>query len=441
MPRSASLTAPEAVIPDPALVLQQRRRRWVLTGAAALVAVAVATTAVVVIARITAHSGTVVVNQPGQTTQPGRQPPPAVGAVVAATALYSDPVFLDPDDGYALAHTMSGGTLAERLVLSQDGGATWRVAGSSFPVEGQFTTILFTSLRTGYVFGPAGLMETGDGGRTWRQAPLAGEVQRVIPIPGGDTWAILNHCEGVPGSNPPCPVSVFVSTDGRSWHETKSPPPVEESALGGAVLARVGTDSGYLLTWGAPLSGLAVTRDNGASWRPVRDPCAGAGAGGGSDTASFGMQDMAAIGGGQLWLICGAAPTPLGQPKSVYRSSDGGSQWTLEASTGLAPGALQPVGHIPYQGDVSQLATVDPKIAWLGLGGVGVIETTDGGATWRSVDGVVLPPAGQAASPSSPVGVTFIRTDDGLIHDGWALAYGIGVWQTTDAVHWKKVSS
>jgi photosystem II stability/assembly factor-like uncharacterized protein len=412
-------------VADPLRADLARRRRRVVTSLAVAAALVIAAAAGYGMVRMWAHPGTVVVNQqqppPGKSAATG----PRDGQAVPASELYSDPVFVDATEGFALARLDVGGIATERLAASSDAGAHWRISGAAFPVAGTFTTLLFTDASMGYVFGPAGLVVTRDGGAHWTQAPLTGEVERVIPA-YGDTWATLTTCGGAPGEPLSCPVGLWVSTDqGRTWSATPTAPPLEEGSGGGAVLARIDSEEAYLLTWGAPDSGLVVTSDGGRSWRRVADPCDG----------DWSVEDMAALENGFIWLICGAQTTGLGQPKSVYRSLDGGSAWQLVASTGFAPGSLLPTGKIPLAGDVSQLATVSPSQAWVGLGGVGLIETLDGGRTWSVVPGV-------DASPSATqVGVTFIPSASGPIHDGWTLAFGYAVWRTENAVDWQEVAA
>jgi photosystem II stability/assembly factor-like uncharacterized protein len=392
--------------------------------AAAATAAAAAATAIIVAHDLSRHPPVVVHEQPG--SRGPSSPALAAGAPVGSAQLDSDPVFVDPSRGFALATGIGGGA-SERLAATTDGGATWRLAGAAFPVAGTFTTLLFTDVQHGFVFGPAGLVVTTDGGQSWSQPALTGEVQRVIPA-YGDVWAILTTCGGPPGGPVSCPVQVEISADGGlTWRPTV-PPPLTEGSAGGAVLGRVTAGKAYVLTWGSPESGLVRTTDDGQTWQRVRDPCSG----------NWAVEDMAALAGGDLWLVCGAPPPSAGpvageQVKAVYRTDDGGRHWRLAGSTGFVPGAPAPVGTLTLSGVMSQFATVSPVQAWLGVAGVGVLETRDGGRIWWPVAGLVDP------SPTG-VGVTFIRSPDGSVLDGWALAFGYAVWRTTDADHWRQVA-
>jgi hypothetical protein len=406
---------------DPAVQGRSTRRRWMRVWLLIGLAVLAIPAAVLIVhaERSAAPAATPPAPQVTTTTVPGN-PALAVGALVRASQLYSDPVFVDASDGYALARG-TGGAANERLATSSNGGSSWHVAGAPFPVAGTFTTLLFTDALHGYVFGPAGLIVTSDGGEQWTQAPLTGQVVRVLPA-YGTVWAVGLACKAAPGLASNCPVTVAISHDnGKTWSYTRQDPPVGEGPNGGAGLGLVTASNAYVVTWGAASSGLAVTVDSGDTWTRLDDPCA----------VGWSIVDLVPLIDGDMWLICGGTPAAGGEVKSVYRTQDGGSQWTLASSTGLAPGDDVPVGSIPYSGLVSQLATVDPLIAWLGVGGVGVLETLDGGRLWFVADGIT------GAGTADDVGVTFIRSPDGAIDDGWALGFGVALWRTTDAVHWR----
>jgi photosystem II stability/assembly factor-like uncharacterized protein len=417
------------MIEDPASRAASERR-WTLIGVAVVALALVALVAAgVVIVSIDHGRGPRAIVSSLPATSPsalgGRAVPElADGSVVPAAELYSDPVFVDSETGFALATTDPGGVPSERLVRSDDAGAIWQVIGTPFPVAGDFSTLIFETVQVGYVYGPAGLLVTFDGGRSWRQAPIDGELERVIPI-ASNVWATYASCPGVPSPTESCTVGLAISTNGgRSWSRVPGAPPLSESEGGGEVLARVSLDKAYLLSYGPTAGGLAVTSDAGATWSALADPC----------VSGWSSEALAAPGNGQLWLICGGPPSGDGQAKSVYRSVDGGREWSLTASTGFVAGQGAPVGSIPLAGFVSQLATVSASVAWLGLGGLGLVQTTDGGRIWKVVPGI------DDAGGSADVGVTFIATGNDQIVDGWALGFGYAVWHTTNATDWHLVS-
>lgn len=404
---------------------RRSRDRWPSLAVAALVLVAFvvagATASIVLHLR---HPPGQVSGGPGSTRATG--PPaalPAAGAFVPAYDLASDPVFPNLRQGYAIESHESGGVSSEHLAESHDGGRTWRLVGEPFPFSAGYSQVQFTSLRDGYVFGPAGLGVTHDGGRHWVSAPsLGGSLQRVVPI-GEDVWATYTVCSGPPLPTTQCSVHIAISKNGGlRWSEPDGRSPLSESQEGGDILARVTYSEAYVASYGVSEGVLALTYDAGRSWTKLGDPC-----------ARWSVADLAALAHQQLWMVCGGVPAvgATSSPKAVYRSQDGGHSWHLESYTGFGPEpglTVGPVGHLLFAGQLSQLATISPSRAWIGITGVGVIVSFDGGRDWSLAKGVRDPGRDPA------VGVTF----NDAVH-GWAIEFHEAVWQTLDARHWALV--
>ncbi len=400
----------------PVVALQRRRRISVIValfGAASLV---LGATAVIISSRSTPQLQV-------RTDGGGRggASPLGGGAQVPASDLVSDPVFVSSSIGFALETPDRGNLAIERLASSDDGGRTWRVTGSPFPVQWGFSALQFTSRDRGYVFGTSGLLDTSDGGRSWHQVTgLSGALERVVPL-GADVWATYTSCPA-PGVQTACSVGVAISSDGGGrWHDV-SPPGIAQSRTGGDVLARWSFDAAYVLSYGPTGGGLAYTSDDGRTWVHLADPCSG----------PYVREDLAAPpappgSASGLWLVCGAMTRPgeEGQPKLVFRSYDGARRWVLVAGTGFLRPRASPVGEIPLSGWVSQLATISSYQAWLGIRGLGVIVSGDSGATWAPVLGIPL------SQPATEVGVTF---NNSLL--GWAIVFRRGVWRTDNAISW-----
>ncbi|MGO9198128.1 MAG: WD40/YVTN/BNR-like repeat-containing protein [Acidimicrobiales bacterium] len=351
---------------------------------------------------------------------------PGVGAFVPAYDLTSDPVFPTLTTGYAIeSHRTKAGT-SEQLARSDDGGRSWHLVGP-FPFPNGYAQVQFYSLRDGYAFGPAGLAVTYDGGSIWKVgAQLDGTLERVSPI-GNNVWATYTVCRGFPLTpTTSCNVRLAVSQDaGLHWSTQATPSPLSEARSGGDILARDTLDKAYIVSYGVTGGGgLAVTGDGGRSWQTLPDPC-----------SAWLTVDMAALSGGLIWMICGGPPVLDGQAsaKAVFQSHDGGHHWTLESYTGFGPpaadwGAAGPVGELWYAGQLSQLATIAPGKAWIGVTGVGVLVSSDSGREWELAGGL------HDDGHDSGVGVTFNNAED-----GWAIEFHESVWRTTDAVHWQLV--
>ena len=146
---------------------------------------------------------------------------------------------------------------------------------------------------------------------------------------------------------------------------------------------------------------------------------------------------MAASSTDDLWLLCGSQASAGEQSKQLFRSGDGGATWSLvAAAVGLgtpAPASVPP-NPLPLAGYVApftighrNLAVASPETAWLFPSRAGLYITSDGGASWDQVP--ELAAAGFASGGEGDI--TFLSPTD-----GWICAYGVGLWQTTDGVHW-----
>jgi photosystem II stability/assembly factor-like uncharacterized protein len=381
--------------------------------------------------------------------------PLRVGTPVPTTSLLNV-VFVDAQVGFALAGHRGDAVLAE----STDGGSTWQVRNDRLPsgygqdagYPGQFEFVG----SDGYLWGgaptadgAAPLWVTNDGGVSWHRASIGPSVYDVSAI-GQNVWALTSACnansaEGAAATSP-CALVLEQSVDaGNSWRAvggsgltglTNAPQSAQHVEL-----ARITRSRAYVLTDTAdqlasdPNSGfgLVYTGDGGQTWstRPV--PCVGA----------FGLgAEIAASGTDDLWILCGSQASGGEQSKELYRSSDGGFTWALSASaTGLGtppppasnPHTLPLGGYIaPFSIGHKNLAVLSPSAAWLYPTRSSLLETMDGGRSWSPVPDLVA--AGFGAG--SPGNVTFISATQ-----GWICAYGVGLWHTSDGVHWSALGA
>jgi hypothetical protein len=206
-------------------------------------------------------------------------------------------------------------------------------------------------------------------------------------------------------------------------------------------LARITLSRAYVLTaaTGQPVSdpssdfALVYSGDTGQTWSTRPIPCAG----------PFGLgAEIAASGTDDLWFLCGSQASGGAQSKELYRSSDGGFTWVLSASaTGLGtppppasePNTLPLGGYIaPFSIGHKNLAVLSPSTAWLYPTRSSLLKTVSGGRSWSPVPDLVA--AGFGAG--SPGNVTFISATQ-----GWICAYGVGLWHTSDGVHWSALGA
>ena len=371
-----------------------------------------------------------------------------VGVSVPTTALV-DVEFADQRDGFALA-AHRGQVL---LAASTDGGATWQVRNDDLPAglgaddgyPGQFEFVG----STGYLWGArstggAPLWVSHDNGATWQAAEIGPYVLDISAI-GTNVWALTSECPaavGVTAATTFFAVGVEQSVDeGGTWTSLHAPALTGGLpggyGLRGVELARITITRAYMLASvqtgpsAVPLWQLSFTADSGVTWTSRVVPCSGAIALG-AEVAASSTED--------LWLLCGSQATAGSQSKQLFRSRDGGQSWSLAASAtglGTSPPVSVPPNPLPLAGYVApftvghhNLAIASPEDAWLFPSRAALYATSNGGVSWEQVP--ELAAAGFAGGGEG--NITFLSPTD-----GWICAYGIGLWQTTDGIHWHAV--
>lgn len=360
------------------------------------------------------------------TTTPPAPPTSAAAGRSVPGATVGPVSFVDPLHGFGL-RAPSGGADDQLLVASADGGDTWRVV-SDTPLPAVASDLAFVDATDGYAWGSSTLQVTRDGGGQWAVA-LASVVdspEAVAPI-GADVWALAASCPSSsavpPGTSAAtCPVTVETSADyGASWQATAAPVPVADPT----VLSRVDPSTAYVV--GCPVSGstgpggLARTEDGGAHWQvlPLPQGC-------GPAILDY---DLVALSADDLWLVEFGEPATDQSSKWVYRSDDGGIDWTLQASVVIGRLGTE-TGRIPATGDLGPLTVLaaDPDRAWLAPDRGGVLVTTDGGVDWTPA---FPDPEADAFGADA---VSFLDADH-----GWAATFH-GLWRTTDGTDWVEIA-
>jgi hypothetical protein len=170
-----------------------------------------------------------------------------------------------------------------------------------------------------------GLIESRDGGQTWKNISLLGQADFHVLQSSGDRIYGFNGVEG----------SVMVSTDGgRHWAKRTPPAAMYDLAIDPG-------DADHIVA--STERGIFSSVNAGKTWRPRRD-----------DTAGL----LAWPAADRLYLVDGQG--------QVQRSGDGGRQWQQTGSIGG-----QPVAAVADDADL-YVALTDSTIK----------RSTDGGATW-----------------------------------------------------------
>jgi photosystem II stability/assembly factor-like uncharacterized protein len=237
---------------------------------------------------------------------------------------------------------------------------------------------------------------------------IEGGIEAVSPI-GENIWVISSSG------------ALETTIDGaNTWQRAIQPPGASPT-----VLSRVSTRVAYVEGCGQMTANglqpgdLARTEDGGRTWqlRALPQGCSG------------GAADLVALSADDLWLVQFGQPAIDMSSKWVYRSYDGGEDWTLMASESLGS-AAHGTGQIPSTGDFGPLSVlaIEPNRAWLSEDRGGLLVSTDGGMNWgfaytdRSVDAF------------GPPYVSFLDA----VH-GWA-STGDGLWRTTNGSTWTEIA-
>jgi hypothetical protein len=334
--------------------------------------------------------------------------------------------FVGPHTGAVIGQAGTPGHCATRYCTSLAGtrnyGATW--FGVNAPLAGApegstgVGQIRFLDVDNGWAFGPA-LWVTHDGGAHWRQENTFGLRVTDLEAAGNRAFALLATCAGT-GSDyaADCTgVSLYsslASSNSDQWTQVPGPTANLLAATGqpaSASLVLAG-GNGYLL---APSGELLSGPLTGAAWTVASPavPCAlGAPGPAGQPTSAL----LAADSTGLALLCTATTPGVDAQLKTVYESSDGGSQWSLTSrppATGVAESlAAGPGGQLVLATDAGIYRCAPGGISWaLAQANPASAASGETGFTYvgmtSTLSGVALP-----ADPS--LNEVFTTSDGGL---------------------------
>ena len=128
-----------------------------------------------------------------------------------------------------------------------------------------------------------------------------------------------------------------------------------------------------------------------------------------------------------LWQLCLGGVAAGSGEKLLFRSTDGGNEWTLISRTSLGNPTPEPgVGDtLPNGNAVSVLLFVNETDGWIGL-------TSPGQNLWRSQDSGVMWTAIADLPPAVPVNsITFSSSTNGTVvtsESTWVTADGGDTW-------------
>jgi photosystem II stability/assembly factor-like uncharacterized protein len=264
----------------------------------------------------------------------------------------------------------------------------------------------------GFAFGPE-LFETHNSGGRWSKETEPGQVLAVAPTKSV-VWMVRAQCP-TDSASPQCPLRVLRSSNGgRTWTPTRSQPAGASAnnlaAQGQDWIVSIGSSTAYLLT--TPTlngSGSAnsvpfwFTQNRGQSWSPGAIPCS-------IDAVAA---DLSVAPDGALVAVCSSQLMPPNgtQVWSVAISTDEGRTWrTVSELAGANQDDLQDQRNFDF---FEQVAAISSTSAYV-INQLGVLlQTTDGGSSWRVVLHV-----GTGSSGGAQLEVLSERTAFALVNGG-----------------------
>ena len=269
---------------------------------------------------------------------------------------------------YALA-LENDSSIATRLFKSTDGGATWNDVFWLPP----YSSMLTIDPQEGTLYAVAGnprhsLFKSTDGGANWSALPALPNSAYFVDLAADPQNAGTLYAAAIGNIAGRPLVTVYKSRDGgASWTQSGSGLPANGGFFTSRALAMDPTNPSTLYV--TLTSGPYKSTDGGASWR----------------AANFGMPTLNGVG---ACCISGVVIDPQNPSKlyapfccppvngAIFKSSNGGLNWSPVSSGAFPPGVLLPgVGAL-----VIDRQNTDTIYA---LTANGMSRSTDGGATWN----------------------------------------------------------
>jgi photosystem II stability/assembly factor-like uncharacterized protein len=244
------------------------------------------------------------------------------------------------------------GTADGHVFASEDSGTHWELLGragarldaviTAIVVDPQDGNVLFASSWALDAGAGGGVFRTDDGGRTWREAGLAGEAVRALAMaPSDPNLLVAGTLDGV-----------YRSRDaGKTWERISPEHHPELRNLDSVAIDPRDPETIYAGTFHLPWK----TTDGGRTWHPVHQ----------------GMIDDSDV----MSLLVDASDARriyASACSGIYRSDDGAAEW-------------KKIQGIPYAARRTYAIAQDPKhpASVYAATSEGLWKTDDGGMTWR----------------------------------------------------------
>jgi photosystem II stability/assembly factor-like uncharacterized protein len=332
--------------------------------------------------------------------------------------------------GYGLFVRQGSITCTMQVGSTDDGGAAFisltTVASSPCSQGYLVSNLAFDDHGDGFAYGSE-LFVTHDSGSSWAQMPEPGPVLSVEAL-GSSIWMAVSGCPLTAGQVGQCPVRLLQSNDGgRTWRTANVPSGAEisvDSDGGGQTwLLRVSTNVAYLATVPALSAGASMraaplwyTADGGLTWDARSVPC------------GLGVWSVALSSApdGTLFAVCASEPSAGIQLKSVLRSSDDGQTWTTMLACGnTATGPPSCADNPLSAGYVDEIDAVSNSTVFLVGDRSSLMVSHNAGASWAPIQPLIGDDSGGTSQ------VTFFDQTDGVVV-GNGSDEALTIWTTTD---------
>ena len=205
--------------------------------------------------------------------------------------------------------------------------------------------LAFTSATDGFAYGPQ-LFATHDGGTTWTRIDTP---DPVLALDATTQPPLLLEGHGCDNSGMWCADTYVSNVEAGRIVRAKTQPPFPATQL---------TPGDDQVAYAFANDAVAVTRDAGATWAPVRLPKGAC------------VTDFSATDASSLWIVCGNDGAAGTMRKQLWRSDDGGASWR-------GPKELE------YLGYTNHIVAAGKEAAWRFGARAGLFHTTDGGESWH----------------------------------------------------------
>lgn len=306
------------------------------------------------------------------------------------------------------------------VTATHDGGRTWTTVAledvaSSFG-GGIVVPDATHAFVVASVWGRGLILESADGGRSWRQVYPTGNPDPVAAI--SFVSATTGFGLGIPGD-----AAAIVRTDDRGdgW-EAVGRLPEPAAWLSDDSFAPALSFVDELHGWAVAAGHLYASTDGGRTWTRTTVPAPAA--------------QVEGVAFADLLHGCVDGTSPDGLANAEVSTSDGGRTWSNETdlraarvcAAGATGTAIDAAARSLFEDGRVPVLVSSGSTWWAEFEGNGIARTTDGGATWTFVDW---------PDPGS-VGPTSISFGDAL--HGWFLTEAGALYATSDAgATWRRL--